>query len=148
LSKKDYKITTPSFELFDNIDEGVGESVLNEIIGCEHKGECKEQCTVAFKVTPRELEFYKTEKIPLPRLCPNCRHYQRLKKNNPIKFYHRQCMCDRKLDIGGKKLDDGYQNTVIHFHGDRPCPNEFETSYAPNRLEIVYCGDCYNSEVV
>ncbi|MCX6720693.1 MAG: hypothetical protein NTW11_02725 [Candidatus Staskawiczbacteria bacterium] len=27
------------------------------------------------------------------------------------------------------------------------CPNEFETSYAPDRPEIVYCESCYNGEV-
>ena len=27
------------------------------------------------------------------------------------------------------------------------CKNEFETSYAPDRPEIVYCEQCYNEEV-
>ena len=27
------------------------------------------------------------------------------------------------------------------------CKNEFETSYAPERPEIIYCESCYNSEV-
>jgi len=27
------------------------------------------------------------------------------------------------------------------------CPNEFETSYAPDRPEIIYCESCYNKEV-
>lgn len=41
-----------------------------------------------------------------------------------------------------------YINTANHFHGDNHCPNEFETSYAPERPEIVYCEDCYQNEVI
>ncbi len=29
----------------------------------------------------------------------------------------------------------------------KQCPNEFETSYAPERPEIVYCEKCYQQEV-
>ncbi|HEY4526141.1 MAG TPA: hypothetical protein VJL32_03550 [Candidatus Paceibacterota bacterium] len=43
---------------------------------------------------------------------------------------------------------DAYKNFATHFHGENPCPTEFETSYAPDRPEIVYCEQCYNSEVV
>ena len=81
--------------------------------------------------------------LALPRLCPNCRHYQRLKQRNPLKLWHRKCTC------AGQKDDKGiYQNTAKHFHDNNHCTNEFETSYAPERLEIVYCEQCYNSEVV
>jgi len=41
-----------------------------------------------------------------------------------------------------------YENTVEHDHRDQPCSNEFETSYAPERREIVYCEGCYLREVV
>ena len=41
-----------------------------------------------------------------------------------------------------------YKNFVDHSHGARHCPNEFETSYAPDRAEIVYCESCYQVEVV
>lgn len=34
------------------------------------------------------------------------------------------------------------------MHGNIPCPNEFQTSYAPDRPEIVYCEACYQAEVV
>jgi len=49
---------------------------------------------------------------------------------------------------GTKSSNGVYANTVKHFHGDQPCPNEFETTYAPGRPEIVYCEKCYQSEVV
>jgi len=41
-----------------------------------------------------------------------------------------------------------YSNTAAHFHDDSHCPNEFITSYAPDRPEIVYCEKCYQQEVV
>ncbi|GAH75117.1 unnamed protein product, partial [marine sediment metagenome] len=135
---KDYKITIKPDDLSDHIKD-VEDSILKETIGCEHAGKCNEQCTTAFKIIPQELQFYKKMNLPLPRLCPNCRHYQRLKQRNPLKLWHRQCMCDYKV----------YKNTVEHrHHPDGKCPNEFETSYAPDRKEIVYCEQCYNAEIV
>jgi len=48
-----------------------------------------------------------------------------------------------------KESENGiYKNTVKHFHGDQPCPNEFETLYAPVRPETIYCEQCYQREVV
>jgi len=80
-------------------------------------------CTTAFKIIPQELALYRKMGLPLPRLCPNCRHFSRLKKTNPLKLWHRKCM--------------------------KPgCQNEFETSYAPDRPEIVYCESCYQQEVI
>ena len=127
---KNYQITKKSSDLPDNIKD-VGDAVLAETIGCEHEGKCNEQCTTAFKIIPQELQFYKRMNLPLPTLCPNCRHYERLKQRNPLKLWHRSCMCDKPN----------------HGHAGK-CPNEFETSYAPDRPEIVYCEQCYNAEVV
>lgn len=135
---RNYEITIKSQETPDHIKE-VGDDILNQVIGCEHAGACSEQCTTAFKLIPQELQFYRKMNLPLPRLCPNCRHYQRLKQRNPLKLWHRQCMCDYKV----------YPNTTKHLHHpERECPNEFETSYAPERKEIVYCEQCYQAEVI
>ena len=108
----------------------VDDSILKEIIECTHKAECHEQCTSVFKIVQPELEFYRKANLPLPKLCPNCRHYERLKQRNPLRLWHRQCMCDRN-----------------HPHHIGKCSNEFETPYAPDRPEIVYCESCYNSEI-
>jgi len=116
----------------------VNDSILKEIIGCAHRAECHEQCTGVFKIVQPELEFYRRANLSLPRLCPNCRHYERLKQRNPLKLWHRQCMCD------GSTSSPQAKN---HPHHSGKCPNEFETSYAPDRPEIVYCEQCYNSEV-
>lgn len=127
---KSYKVTKRPEELPEKISD-ISEAIINEVIGCAHAGDCNDKCTVAFKIIPQELQLYKKMNIPLPIMCPNCRHYQRLKKRNPMKLWHRQCMCDKQ-----------------HPQHSGQCPNEFETSYAPDRPEIVYCEQCYNAEVV
>ena len=135
---RQYAVTKKPDHLPDHVRD-VTDSILNETIGCAHEGKCTEQCTTAFKIIPQELQFYRRMNLPLPRLCPNCRHYERLKQRNPLKLWHRQCMCDYKV----------YQNTVKQpHHPEGRCPNEFETSYAPDRKEIVYCEQCYNAEVL
>jgi hypothetical protein len=142
-------ITLKAEFLPDNIRD-VSDSVIDEIIGCAHEGKCDEQCTVGFKILREELSFYRRMNLPLPRLCPNCRHFERLKQRNPLKLWHRKCQCaGNKKEEGGQRMGESrYHNTAQHFHGQNPCPNEFETSYAPDRPEIVYCEQCYNSEVV
>lgn len=137
-----YTVTKTNKDLPDNIKD-VDDSILNEVIQCGHNQTCNEQCTQAFKLIPDELQFYRRMNLPLPRLCPNCRHYQRLKQRNPMKLWHRKCQC-----AGTASENKTYQNTVQHFHQESHCPNEFETSYAPECPEIVYCEQCYNSEVV
>lgn len=143
---KNYQITKQFSDLPDDIKD-VGDNILNEVIGCAHAapqtGGCNEQCVTAFKVTPQELEFYRRMNLPLPRLCYNCRHYTRLKQRNPLKLWHRKCQC-----AGGASENGVYKNTVAHSHGTNHCPNEFETSYSPERKEIVYCEQCYQNEVV
>jgi hypothetical protein len=139
---KEYTITKQPKDLPDHIKD-TKDDITKETIGCAHEGKCTHQCTTAFRIIPEELSFYKRMNLPLPRLCPNCRHYERLAQRNPLKLWHRQCMC------GGEKSENGiYQNTVEHSHKNGQCPNEFETSYSPERKEIIYCEQCYQTEVV
>jgi hypothetical protein len=119
--ERNYNIDIKNEEIPDDINE-VQEDIVNKVIECAHKGECNHQCTEAFKIIPAELQFYKRMNLPLPRFCPNCRHYERLSQRNPLKLWHRQCMKEG-------------------------CKNTFETSYAPERPEIVYCESCYNKEI-
>ncbi|MCX6721281.1 MAG: hypothetical protein NT026_01620 [Candidatus Staskawiczbacteria bacterium] len=128
--KRAYNVTKTAEQLPDNI-KNVDDSIFAETIQCLHNQKCNEQCTQAFKIIPQELQFYKKMNLPLPRLCPNCRHYQRLVQRNPLKLWHRQCMCDKN-----------------HAHHTGKCTNEFETPYAPDRPEIVYCEQCYQQEVI
>jgi len=124
----------------------VGDDILNEVIGCEHSGMCGHQCTTAFRFIPGELQFYRRMKLPLPRRCPNCRHAERMTRINPVELWHRKCECEgRTSEVKGQHV---ITNTATHVHGTAACTNEFETSYAPDRPEIVYCESCYNAEVV
>jgi len=140
--EKDYKITFESDLIPDHIKD-VTDEILSQAIGCAHKGECDDRCTTAFRITKQELDFYRANNIPIPRLCHNCRHVKRIKNQSPMKLWHRKCACT------GEKSENGiYQNQIKHFHGIDKCPNEFETSYAPDSKEIVYCEKCYQEEVI
>lgn len=118
---RNYKIDFKTDEIPDDIKE-VKDDIVNKVIACTHEGKCLEQCTEAFKIVPEELKFYKKMNLPLPRLCPNCRHYQRINFRNPLKLWNRKCM-------------------------KNGCENEFKTSYSPDRPEIVYCERCYQQEI-
>ncbi|MEK7635798.1 MAG: hypothetical protein AAB405_01765 [Patescibacteria group bacterium] len=149
--ERNIQITLKSEDLPDHIKD-VNDSITNETIECQHNshppaGGCNEQCTQAFKIIQPELDFYRKMNLPLPRLCPNCRHYQRLKQRNPLKLWKRQCQCQ---GIEGKNPNNTniYQNTINHFHNQDHCPNEFETTYSPERPEIVYCEKCYQAEII
>jgi len=111
-------------ENLPDVVEDVTNEIIKENIGCLN-------CGKAYRIISKELQFLKQFHLPLPRLCPECRHQSRLKLRNPLKLWHRQCMCDK----------------TNHGHAGK-CQNEFETSYAPDRPEIVYCEGCYNSEVI
>ncbi len=124
VADKNYIPTILSKDLPDSISE-IPTNILNDIIECKEweKEESKIwNCTKAFKITENELAFYKNNNIPLPRMCPNCRHHFRVERRNPIKLWHRKCM-------------------------NEGCVNEFETPYAPERPEIVYCEKCYQQEI-
>jgi hypothetical protein len=60
--------------------------------------------------------------IPIPRIHPDERYKNRMKLRNPMTLYHRTCMHEG-------------------------CTNTFETTYAPDRPEIVYCEQCYKKEI-
>jgi len=106
-------------------------TVGGDIIECAHQGKCTDNCTIGFKLIKAETDFYQKMDLPIPKLCPNCRHNDRLKQRNPLKLWKRQCMCEKS-----------------HPHHTGRCPNEFETSYAPDRPEIVYCEQCYQQEIM
>jgi len=118
----------------ENIND-VQDSILDETLACI---ECKRN----YKITNQELRFYRKMNIPLPRRCFYCRHGARFRFRNPFNLWKRTCNCSGNISTNGI-----YKNIVSHFHDKNPCPNEFETPYAPERKEIVYCEQCYNTEV-
>lgn len=129
MEDRNYKVDIRNEDIPDNIQD-IDESILNKVIECGHRGKCKEQCTEAFKIVPEELKFYKRMNLPIPRVCPNCRNYELLKLRNPMKLWHRECMCKKE-----------------HTHHSGSCDIEFETTYSPDRPEIIYCEKCYQQEI-
>lgn len=124
---KNYTPTKKWNELPDTIKE-VDDGILSETILCEawdkDKNKAQEhKCTKAFKITPDELNIYRRFNIPLPRKCPNTRNFELFESRNGAELWHRKCMKEG-------------------------CNNEFETSYSPNRPEIVYCENCYKQAIV
>jgi hypothetical protein len=134
---RNYQIDIKCSDIPENIKDAE-DSIVGKVLECEHYGEnnhphdCEAVCTEAFKIIPDEFEFHKRMNLPLPKVCSNCRHYERLSKRNPMKLWHRKCMREG-------------------------CKNEFETSYSPDsprsssgeagRPEVVYCEACYQKEV-
>ena len=116
--KNEYKPTIKAKNLPDNIKD-VDNSILKEVIECDSSN-----CAGSnvFRIIPQELKFYKKMNLPLPHLCPDCRHRERIKQRNPLKLWKRQCM-------------------------KKGCKNTFQTTYSPDRKEIIYCEKCYNKEV-
>lgn len=89
------------------------------------------ECKKNYRIIIDELGFYKRMNLPIPRNCPECRHIKRLNRRGPNILWHRQCMCNKRN----------------HLHGNKNCEVEFETSYSPDRPEIIYCEKCYQQEV-
>ncbi len=103
--------------------EDVPDSYLKEIFACI-------TCSKNYNINQNELIFYRKEKVPLPRKCPNCRYKRRFDLRSLRKLWHRTCMCEK-----------------IHNNHKGKCEVEFETPYAPERKEKVYCEQCYQQEV-
>ncbi len=116
--KPDYVIDVTQDKIPDHVRDA-DKSFAQKVIECGHRGTCNHQCTTAFRVIPEELEFLQQQSIALPRLCPNCRFFERYANKYFFHLYHRKCA---------------------------NCPNEFETTYAPDRPEIIYCDACYKAE--
>ena len=130
MEAKAYAATVTADSLPNSIND-VTDAVCDEIIECPNKGDTRTQCTSAFKIIPDELAFYRQMRLPLPRFCPNCRYHQRLVWRNPFHFYVRRCMCM----LSG------------HNHEAGTCSTIFETTYAPEKPDVIYCERCYQQEI-
>ena len=73
-----------------------------------------------YKIIPQELKFYRQMGIPIPKKCPDQRHKERMARRNPRTLWSRKC---------------------------QKCGKGIETTYSPERPEIVYCEECYLKEV-
>ncbi len=117
--KPEYKATIKSEKLPDHIND-VDKSILKQVIRCQNGSDC--DGSGVFQIVSRELDFYKKHNLPLPRTCMYCRRKERSRFRNPLRLWQRQCM-------------------------NKGCNVKFQTTYSPERKEIVYCQKCYNKEV-
>lgn len=73
-----------------------------------------------FKIIKPELAFYRIMQLPIPHFHPDERHRRRIAQRNPRHLWSRACA---------------------------KCGKGIETTYAPERPEIVYCENCYLKEI-
>ena len=114
--------TVSSDELPPTIDD-VTEDICSKVIKCSKSGRL-------YQIQKGELAFYKSKRIPLPRLHSEIRHMNRVKKRNPYLLWNRQCNCNGECQ---------------QHHGQ--CSNKFDTTYSPDRPEKVFCETCYQNIV-
>jgi len=117
-----------------------GDDILDKVFLCESSGK-------PFRFIRPELEYHRKHNMALPTKHPQVRLLERLKWRDPIRLWTRTCMCQGKHGVNGEGKGI-YSNIAEHAHGDKPCGNEFQTSYNPERPEVVYCEECYKREVV
>jgi len=96
----------------DNIQE-VSDDILKEILSCP-------KCNKNYKILPQELAFYRSQQIPIPRYCSECRHDLRVNLRNPKKLWNREC---------------------------EECKSAIKTTYSPKKTERVLCEKCYLNEI-
>jgi len=69
-----------------------------------------------YKIIPQELKLYRQLEIPIPHYAPETRNKLRFAIRTPRHIWERECA---------------------------KCISPIQTSYAPNRPEIIYCEKCY-----
>lgn len=79
-----------------------------------------ERCHTNHRLIPQELKFYKKLGLPIPKNCPQCRHKARFGLLNPYRLQERTCT---------------------------QCHTPIQSTYAPDRLEKVFCENCYLNTV-
>lgn len=119
-SAKTHQVSMSTEQIPDKI-EAITDGILKEVIACEHSNaNCNEQCAGAFKLIPMELQYYRQWGVPLPRLCPSCRHFGRVKQKPPLSLRDGACA---------------------------KCSTSFKTAYPLDTPYKLYCEQCYNAEI-
>jgi hypothetical protein len=125
-------------KLPNNIAE-IPDDILNWAIECEITKK-------PFKIIKEELDFYRKHSLPIPKRHPDRRHLDRMALRNPRKLFERICDCLTCQENNKKKWnyreDDFELNTKTWIKAKK-----IQTTYAPERPEIVYCENCYDKEI-
>lgn len=77
-------------------------------------------CSKNFRITLQELRLYRSLMISIPEKCYDCRHIARIAQKNPRKLWNRPCS---------------------------KCSQNIQTTYSPQKPEIVYCDSCYLASI-
>ncbi len=77
------------------------------------------RCGKNYRIIEREFAFLKQMNMPIPRMCSDCRHFERLKLRNPAQLHERACA---------------------------QCGTSVESTYAVDDPSIIYCEKCYLGE--
>lgn len=93
------------------------EDTQNDVL--EHVFSC-EECGKNYKIVSLELDLSRKMKVPLSKKCADCRQKNLMKFKNPKKLFVRDCS-----NCGGK----------------------MESVYSKDRIEKIYCDDCYLKEM-
>ena len=104
--KKDFRSQTT--ELPDQIQDAT-DSLTQEIYSCAKTGK-------NYRIIPQELDFYRRQKLPLPRLCPDSRYANRLELRNKRELHPRKC---------------------------NECGKDVLSTFNANRPETILCEECF-----
>jgi hypothetical protein len=107
---KNYQKQT--YEIPNCIDD-VQDEITKVILACEN-------CEKNYKIVPQELAFYKKHRLPIPRLCFDCRHMERFGTRNPPRLREDKC---------------------------KKCSKDITTTFPKETEMQVYCEECYLKEV-
>lgn len=77
-----------SYRIPETIAE-VNDDILAEVLACDTTGK-------NYKIQKPELGLYRKMNIPIPRLCPDERHFRRLKMRNSRELFKRTCSASGK----------------------------------------------------
>lgn len=78
------------------------------------------KCQKQFIIIPQEQNFYKKQKLPLPKICPDCRHYLRFNLRPPRKTAPRACS---------------------------KCQTQVKSPYSNKKAKKILCEKCYLEKV-
>jgi len=104
--------TGPDNTIPEDIND-VKDDILDKVLICERSKN-------PYKIMKQELELYRKHNLPLPHICFDERHLERISRRNPRLLWDRKCM---------------------------KCNKDLESTFSPDKSDIIYCEECYLGEV-
>jgi hypothetical protein len=117
------KETVNGRDIPDDITQ-VEDSIQKEILACE-------TCGKNYNIVRPELDFYRLQRVPLPRRCPDCRYKRRIAERPRRAIITRRCACIQPA----------------HVHGQTGCEDICDTPFTEDDAARIFCTSCYQAEV-